>query len=98
MIVRRGFALILLFIGLILLAGGGELLWLGGSPFYLLDGLVLAATAVLVWRGDRRGLWLYAAFFVVTVAWAIWEAGLDGWALNARLTAPAILGLGFLLP
>jgi len=98
MIVRRGFALILLVIGLILLAGGGELLWLGGSPFYLLDGVVLIATAVLVWRGDRRGLWLYGAFFVVTVAWAIWEAGLDGWALNARLTAPAILGLGFLLP
>jgi quinoprotein glucose dehydrogenase len=98
MIIRRGFALFLLVIGLILLAGGGELLWLGGSPFYLLDGLALAASAVLVWRGDRRGLWLYAAFFVVTVAWALWEAGLDGWALNARLTAPAILGLGFLLP
>jgi quinoprotein glucose dehydrogenase len=98
MLIRRAFALILLVIGLILITGGGELLWLGGSPFYLLDGLVVTASAVLVWRGDRRGMWLYAGFYVVTVAWALWEAGLDGWALNARLLAPAILGLGFLLP
>jgi quinoprotein glucose dehydrogenase len=33
---------------------------------------------------------------VLTVAWAIWEAGFDGWALAARLIAPFVLGLGVL--
>jgi quinoprotein glucose dehydrogenase len=96
--IRRVYALILLLIGLVLIAGGGYLTLLGGSLFYLIDGLAMLASAILVWRGDRRGRLLYGAFLVITVAWAIWEAGFDGWALNARLLAPVILGLGFLLP
>ena len=96
--VRRAFAVILLVVGLVLAVGGGDLLLLGGSPYYLLAGLATLASGALVWRGDRRARLIYAALLVVTLGWAVWEAGFDGWALNARLLAPAILGLGFLLP
>ena len=97
-IVRRIFAACLVVVALPLCLGGAYLLFLGGSPYYVLAGLATLASGVLTWRGDRRGALLYAALLVVTVPWAIWEAGFDGWALAARLFAPAVLGLGFLLP
>jgi quinoprotein glucose dehydrogenase len=95
---RRIFALTLLVIGLLHIAGGARLLWLGGSPYYLIAGIATAASGILVWTNDRRGVWLYGAILVATLAWAIWEAGFDGWALAARLVAPWVLSLLFLLP
>lgn len=95
---RTIYAIVLALVGVLLAVGGGYLVALGGSPYYLLTGLAVAASGVLVWRGDRRGAWLYGAMLVATLAWALWEAGLDGWALTPRLVGPAVLGLGFLLP
>lgn len=78
--------------------GGAVLVGLGGSPYYLLAGAVLLAVAgALAWR-RRWALPLYAALLVVTLIWALWEAGLDGWALVPRLVAPAVLGAILLLP
>lgn len=43
-------------------------------------------------RGHVAGVWIYVAILVGTIAWAVSEAGLDGWALIPRLIAPAVLG------
>lgn len=91
-------AFILILIGGWLVWQGGVLLSLGGSPYYLPAGLATLASGVLVALGRRHGAQLYAAMLAATAAWAIWEAGFDGWALAARLIAPAVLGLWFLLP
>ena len=66
---------IIFLIGLTLLAGGGYLIMLGGSAYYLLAGLACAAAAILMVRGDRRGLWLYGAMLGCTLLWSIWEVG-----------------------
>jgi quinoprotein glucose dehydrogenase len=95
-IARCLYALLLVAIGLVLGYGGWHLLRLGGSPYYLAAGIVLVASGGLVLIGDRRGARLYGAFLIATLAWAIWEAGFDGWGLAARLIAPALLGIGFL--
>ena len=73
---RRGYALVLALVGAVLIAGGAMLATDSGSLYYLAAGLVAAATGVLIWRGDRRGVWLYGAMLVGTLAWAIWEVGL----------------------
>lgn len=97
--VRSIFAAVLGLIGLILIAGGAILLFgHGGSPYYLLAGLATAASGVFVWRGSRTGARIYGAMLIGTIAWALWEAGLDGWALAPRLIGPFLLGLGFCLP
>lgn len=85
-------------VGLPLLAGGAWLAAIGGSSWYVCAGLALLGTAGLLARGDRRGLWLYAAFLGWTVVWALFEAGLDIWALVPRLALPIVLGLSLLLP
>ncbi len=81
-----------------LTAGGIYLASLGGSPYYLLAGLAVLASAWLVWRGDRKGAWLYGAMLAATTAWSLWESGLDPWALTPRLIGPFAIGLLFLLP
>ena len=95
---RRILALLLLLIGLVVTIGGVQLAALGGSLYYLVGGIAVAVAGVLTWRGDERGPLLYAAFLVATLLWALWEAGLDGWALAPRLIAPAVLGMLFVIP
>lgn len=95
---RRAYGLGLGLIGGVLLAGGGWLLIVGGSAYYILAGLTLTAVAILLWNGRAAAALLYAGLLVATVLWAVFESGLDRWALMARLVAPAILGLPFLLP
>ena len=95
---RRTLALLLLLIGLVVTIGGVQLAALGGSIYYLIGGIAVAVAGVLTWRGDERGPLLYAAFLVATLLWALWEAGLDGWALAPRLIAPAVLGMLFVIP
>jgi quinoprotein glucose dehydrogenase len=94
MVPRRPLLAIVLGLFAIALAlGGAWLLSLGGSAYYLLAGLIVGASAYFVWRGERRGIWLYGLFLLATLLWALWERGTFGWALQARLAAPAVLGL-----
>src|ERR1700710_1869387 len=84
--------------GLLLGIGGAWLAILGGSLYYLVIGVALLAVAVLVWRGRAAALWLYAAIFLGTLAWALWEVGLDFWSLAPRGDVIAPLGVWLLLP
>jgi quinoprotein glucose dehydrogenase len=91
-------AAVLGLIGLLLLIGGIRLVALGGSVYYGVAGLAVMASAYLLARGDRRGIWLYGAMLFGTVIWALAEVGLDLWGLQARLVAPFVLGIWVTLP
>lgn len=78
--VTGGFVVLL---GLALLIGGGWLLALGGSAYYLLAGIGLLASGALLILRRREALWVYAAVLVGTLAWSIWEVGFDWWPLAA---------------
>src|SRR4051794_22430706 len=91
-------AVIMALLGLALTVGGGWLVALQGSWYYLLAGLVMLVTAWLLWRRQLAALWLYALLTAATLAWAVWEAGLDWWPLAARGDIIFLLGLFFLLP
>jgi quinoprotein glucose dehydrogenase len=84
-------------IGVVLVAGGVWLAALGGSIYYLLAGLGLLASGLLLLRGDVRGGYLYLAVFVLTLVWALWEVGLNPWALVPRVIGPAVLAILVLL-
>ena len=84
---------VVLLLGLAIGWQGGELLLLGGTPYYLAAGLGLIATGVLlILRRSLAGL-VYAAVLLVTLVWAFSESGFRFWPLIPRLVGPAILGL-----
>jgi quinoprotein glucose dehydrogenase len=92
------FAVILVALGLALAAGGVELAFLGGSLYYLITGVVLVVSAVLLWRARKLGMWLYLVVLAYTLVWSLWEIGLDGWALASRMGLLIVLAVYFVFP
>ena len=91
-------AIVLGLIGLGTAAAGLYLVVLGGSWYYLLAGLAMAATAVLLWQARVEALWLYAAVVLGTVIWAIAEIRFDWWQLVPRGDIIFLVGLFLLTP
>jgi quinoprotein glucose dehydrogenase len=85
-------------VGLALLAGGGWLVALGGSLFYLLAGIGLLIAAGLLIARRRAALWVYAAVLIGTLGWSVAEIGFDWWPLAARGDILFPLGLWLLCP
>ncbi|GAB7533309.1 glucose/quinate/shikimate family membrane-bound PQQ-dependent dehydrogenase [Pseudomonas sp. 3A(2025)] len=94
----RLLGVVVLLMGLFLLAYGVRLLQLGGSTYYILTGLGLVLTAILLFKGHRAALGLYAVILFASTVWALWEVGLDWWQLVPRLALWFALGLVMLLP
>ena len=84
--------------GLVLLAGGLWLTFLGGSFYYVVIGLLFIAFAILLGKRSVSAIWLYAALMLGTTLWAVWEVGTDFWALAPRLDILGLFGLWLLIP
>ncbi len=91
------YAVVIAVLGAVLAFEGGRLVAVGGSWYYLIAGIALFLAGVLLALGKRAGLWLFGATLAGTIAWALWEVGLDGWGLVPRLAMISVLGL-LLLP
>ena len=85
-------------LGLALAAGGGYLLTLGGSLYYLVAGLGFAIIGGLVLKGRRLALGLFALFLIVSVIWAVLEVRFDWWQLLPRLDIWFVAAIWLLLP
>lgn len=94
----RMYATLLFLVGLALAIGGVKLATLGGSLYYVVAGALVAVSAILLWLGRQLGVWIYLAMLVGTLIWALWEVGLDGWALMPRLLIWIVLGSWLLTP
>ncbi|OAT32319.1 quinate/shikimate dehydrogenase [Buttiauxella brennerae ATCC 51605] len=78
-------------IGLAISIGGAYLVALGGSFYFLLMGMVMLISAVLIFKKKTAGLVLYGAAFICSIFWAISDAGMDFWPLFSRLFTFAVL-------
>jgi membrane-bound PQQ-dependent dehydrogenase (glucose/quinate/shikimate family) len=94
----RFLSIVIGLMGAFLLWMGVLLLVAGGSLYYAFAGVVLLSSAVFLFRGDKRGAKLYGAFLLFTYLWALYESGLDAWALMPRVAMFSVLGLWFVLP
>ena len=98
LLLLRLYAAAVLGIGGVMLTGGIWLLSLDGSAYYAVAGAMISVAGVLLFLRKRSGAWIYGAALALTLAWAIGEVGLDGWALMPRLLALFALGVWLLLP
>ncbi len=91
-------SLLVIALGIALAAGGAWLVTLGGSWFYVLAGVLLAASGGLLMARNAAGLALYGVTVLVTLAWSVWEVGLDWWALAPRGGLLLVMAILLLLP
>lgn len=89
---------LLLVMALLMGVGGAQLIALGGSWYYALAALGLAASGVGLLLRRRWALWIYAVVLAASLAWSLWEAGLDWWPLAARLGVLFVIGIWLLTP
>jgi len=94
----RILAVFLAIIGILLAVGGGQLVFLGGSFYYLITGIAVIASAIFLWQGSMWGVWIFAAMLAWTLVWSFYEVGFDAWALMPRLVGPFVVGLYMALP
>ncbi|MEO6102799.1 MAG: membrane-bound PQQ-dependent dehydrogenase, glucose/quinate/shikimate family, partial [Pseudoxanthomonas sp.] len=72
-------------VGLALAVGGGRLITLGGSWYYLFAGLGMVLSGVQLVRARSSGFWWYALVFAGTLLWTLWESGSDYWRWVPRM-------------
>ncbi|WP_343866811.1 glucose/quinate/shikimate family membrane-bound PQQ-dependent dehydrogenase [Tatumella terrea] len=98
----RGLRLITLLISVFctlwLIIGGGWLLSLGGSAYYLISGIAMAVFTVMLLKKRSCAFYLYALILLATAIWSYYEAGLDFWALAPRLDIWVLFGIWMILP
>lgn len=103
---RSGHLIFLLFgaaitlLGLTLAIGGAWLIALGGSWYYVLAGIGLLIAGIQLARGRVSGAWWFAAVFLGTFFWTLWEAGPNYWGWIPRFGLLVVLAfvLALLLP
>src|SRR4051812_1160535 len=71
--------------GLYFLSGGGYLLVLGGSPYFVVAGITMLVAGVLLWSGRHHGGLLYGLAVASSAVWAVADAGWAFWPLFSRL-------------
>jgi quinoprotein glucose dehydrogenase len=95
---NRVLAVLLLLVGGALVWLGAQLMMAGGSAYYLPAGIALIVTAWWLWQQSPKALTVFAVLWFVTLVWSLWESGLNGWALAARLGLLSGIGVWLLMP
>lgn len=85
--------ILLTLLGLGLAAGGGYLIALGGSWFYLPAGLAMAGVGLGLLLRKGWALWLAWALLIASAIWAFAEVGTDFWQLVPRSIAFLVVAL-----
>jgi membrane-bound PQQ-dependent dehydrogenase (glucose/quinate/shikimate family) len=77
---------------------GAELAGLGGSPYFVAAGAGMMASAVGLWRGKPWGFHVFGAVLLLTLAWAVYEAGNSFWLVGSRIWIIGLLAIWLCTP
>jgi quinoprotein glucose dehydrogenase len=81
---KKTMAVILVLLGLVVAGGGIWLANLGGSLYYIVAGVGLLATGLLLFANRPISLLVYSLVIAGSLAWAIYEVRFDWWQLAPR--------------
>lgn len=82
---------LMIIIGLAIGIPGIKLVSLGGSVYFLVMGVVMLISALLIIKNRTSGIVLYALAFIASAIWAVSDAGWDFWPLFSRLFTFGVL-------
>ena len=78
---------VLVLCGLFFAIGGVKLAMLGGSSYFLIAGIAIVLSGLLIVLRRPAGALLFGLVTLLTAIWAVWEVGFEFWPLNSRLLA-----------
>lgn len=64
---------------------------LGGGAYFVVVGLGILASGVLIALGKRQGAWTYLVVFAVMTVWTFAECGLHFEMILPRLVVPGVI-------
>ena len=85
-------------LGLPLLWLGGQLMLSGGTPYYLVSGLLMIVSSYYLFQSKPTGFYIYAVLVLVTLGWAVYEAGNSFWLVGTRIWIVGFIGLWLCTP
>jgi quinoprotein glucose dehydrogenase len=91
-------SIVIALVGLAMLYMGGQLLLVGGSPFYAILAVGLLITAVLLFMNRVIALSVYAVIMWIVMGWIVYEVGFDKWQWIPRGDIIGLIGLWLALP
>ena len=80
-------------LGLPLLWLGGQLMLSGGTPYYLVSGLLMTVSSYYLFQSKPTGFDIYTALVLVTLGWAVYEAGNSFWLVGSRIWIVGFIGI-----
>lgn len=81
----RIIAVIIVVSGLAMALGGGWLLALHGSPYYVFAGILLIWSGVLLWFRSLKGAGIFGIVYLITLLWTLYETALRLWGWVPRM-------------
>ncbi len=91
-------AILIGILGLPMVWQGFELTLAGGTLYYLCAGALMVASAIQLWRRQPSGFYLFAATLLLTLAWAVYEAGNQFWLVGSRIWLVGLLAMWLCAP
>ena len=94
-LVKRPFitSILIALLGLPMALMGGLLLVAGGSPYFLIAGALMLSSGYYLYQSKPLGFNIYAVLVLVTLAWAVYEAGNSFWLVGSRIWVVGFIAL-----
>ncbi len=77
---------------------GAQVAFMGGTPYYLIAGALMVYSAIEIWRVNKRGFYAYAGVLLLTLAWAVYEAGNSFWLVGSRIWIIGLVAIWLCTP
>jgi quinoprotein glucose dehydrogenase len=87
----RSLGVLLIALGVLLIGGGVWLLTKGASPYFLVVGLGIAVSGILLMQGRKAALIVYGLTLAVIIAGSFLEEGMNVSKLVPRMAIPLII-------
>ena len=75
-----------------------DLLLAGGTSYYAIAGILITVSAMQLFRLRRSGFYIYLFVVLLTLAWAVYEAGIEFWLVGPRIYIIGLIGLWLSAP
>ena len=77
---------------------GAQVALLGGTPYYVVAGILILASAVELFRARSSGFFVFAIVLILTLVWAVYEAGFEFWLVGSRIWLIGLISIWLCTP